>query len=194
MLALPVHNEALVGDEITTLSLNFEWRKIVSSALLFYFSHGKTALAYENEDLFDDLLIDLYSVELFGVSFLPRVLQKNIGADRSTISAVFVLVTGSNISHTPSKANFRVTCHGISLSNSSNDNSFVQVRFDGLEGAEQAIGRVTNTAAREVSCSAIFNDVSVGVAHDLALYFRANASAAVISVRSEIIYLIEEWE
>lgn len=191
---MPAHNAALAGDTLTTLALNYQWRRIIAIALQFWFTHGDEGLAATNEDYFEALIQDLYTAEPLGMSFLPRVLQKNISADRSTTSGTFVIVAASNVAYTPSKANFRVTCHGISMLNSSNDDSFVQVRFNGNEGSEQAIGRVSNTTAREVSCSAIFEAVDIGVEHDIALYFRRSANTATISQRSELVYVIEEWD
>lgn len=193
-LSLPAHDEALTDDTLTSIQLNFQWRKIIAAALENYFRHGDEGLALDNDDLFNNLLNDLYNAENIGVSFSPRVLQKNISADRSTTSSTFVIVPSSNVAFTPTKANFRVTCHGISMLNSSNDDSFVQVRFDGNEGGEQAIGRVSNTTAREVSCSAIFEGVSVGVEHDIALYFRRQANTNTISQRSELVFVIDEYD
>lgn len=184
----------LAGDSLTTLSLNYQWRRIVAIAMQFWFTHGREGLGLTNEDYFEALIQDLYTAESIGMGFLPRALQKNIGADRSTTSPTFVVVPNSNVAYTPSKPNFRVTCDNISLSNSSNDDSFVQVRFNDLEGLEQAIGRVSNTTARETSCSAIFEGVVVGVPHDLSLYFRRDANTATISQRSELVYIIDEYD
>lgn len=184
----------LAGDTLTTLALNYQWRRIIAIALQFWFTHGREGLGLTNEDYFEALIQDLYTAETLGMSFSPRVFQKNIVADRSTSSATFVVVPGSNVPYTPSKPNFRVTCDNISLSNSSNDDSFVQVRFNGNEGVEQAIGRVSNTTARECSCSAIFEGVDVGVEYDIALYFRRQANTATISQRSELVYVIDEYD
>lgn len=183
-----------MGDTLSSIQLNYQWRKIIAAALETYFRHGDEGIALDNDDLFNNLLNDLYDLETIGMSFSPRVLQKNISADRTTTSGTFVIVPSSNVAFTPTKANFRVTCHGISMLNSSNDDSFVQVRFDGNEGTEQAIGRVSNTAAREVSCSAIFEGVDIGVERDLSLYFRRSANTATISQRSELVFVIDEYD
>lgn len=65
-LTLPEHNEALVGDSLYSVTFNHEWRRIVASALQFYWQHGYEGLALDNEDLLNQVINDLYTAESIG--------------------------------------------------------------------------------------------------------------------------------
>lgn len=115
---MPAHNEALVGDELTTLILNHEWRRIVSSALLYYWTHGRTELAYENEDALDDLLIDLYNSELLGMKI--TLYQNMLPANRTRSGAAYATVLGSERNHQFTKSKAKITLKNIYASISAN--------------------------------------------------------------------------
>jgi hypothetical protein len=60
--ALPAHDAVLAGDSLTTVSLNFEWRKIISSAIEGYLAtSAKDETTLDNQDLLSQFLIDLYN-------------------------------------------------------------------------------------------------------------------------------------
>jgi hypothetical protein len=61
LAALPAHDAAIAGDTITTLSLNQEWRAMVTGALEEYWQTSKTDdLTADNLDLWNAFYIDLY--------------------------------------------------------------------------------------------------------------------------------------
>lgn len=66
-LPLGSHDAVIVGDTITTLHLNSEWRKFVSSAIGSYFSSATRKASQAQLDDFDPLLSilldDFYSAE-----------------------------------------------------------------------------------------------------------------------------------
>ena len=58
---LPAHDAILTGDTLTSLSINREWRKLISNAIEAYLSHNKSdELTLDNEDLLSDLFLDFY--------------------------------------------------------------------------------------------------------------------------------------
>lgn len=60
-VALPAHDAAIVGDTLTTISLNMEWRAIVAGALNQYWETNKTdATTLDNLDLLMSFFNDLY--------------------------------------------------------------------------------------------------------------------------------------
>jgi len=66
------HNEALAGDVLTSLFINYEWRRLISDALQ---SHADTIIPNLDDSLVDDyrnkfqaLIDDLYSEEIAVVS------------------------------------------------------------------------------------------------------------------------------
>ena len=46
---------------LTNLTVNYRWRRLITNAMLEYYEHNSDSLSLDNEDLFDDLLFDLYS-------------------------------------------------------------------------------------------------------------------------------------
>lgn len=59
------HDAALVGDELTTLTINYEWRRFVGYALLSSFARWRADLSGSEQDTFDPLfnafIDDFYS-------------------------------------------------------------------------------------------------------------------------------------
>lgn len=59
--ALPAHDAAISGDTLTTISLNQEWRAIISGALEEYWQTRNTDnLTLDNLDLLSAFMNDLY--------------------------------------------------------------------------------------------------------------------------------------
>lgn len=58
--ALPFSDDVISGDIQTSVSLNYEWRKIIASALEAYYFQGQGNTGFDNEDKLSDFLIDLY--------------------------------------------------------------------------------------------------------------------------------------
>lgn len=58
---LPPHDEVLSPDTLGTLSLNFEWRKIIVPAILAYYALDDSEISLDNYDLLMALLEDLYA-------------------------------------------------------------------------------------------------------------------------------------
>jgi hypothetical protein len=59
--ALPAHDAAIVGDTLTTISLNQEWRAIIAGALEEYWQTRETdATTLDNLDFLSAFMLDLY--------------------------------------------------------------------------------------------------------------------------------------
>lgn len=59
--ALPSHDGAISGDTLSTISLNQEWRAIITGALEEYWQTRKVdTLTLDNLDLLNAFYIDLY--------------------------------------------------------------------------------------------------------------------------------------
>lgn len=192
---MPLSDDSLTDDYFSSLVLNREWRNIIASALEWFFATSEDSeLAFENEDKLADFLEDLYSLEAApSMSILSHVLAVIVGTT-STTSASFVQVATSAVAFTPSKANFRVTCHGISAFNSGTGRSFVELRFNELAGAQSAQASVANTTPREISVGAVFEAVEIGVEYELKLFLRAASGTATIATNAGLIYDIIEYD
>jgi len=194
-LTLPDHNLVLAGDQLTTLSLNFEWRKLIASALEFYFSHGETGLALDNDDLFNNLLIDLYNFETIGNAMKSTIYEITLAATRTTTSAVYVVVDGSEIVHTFTFSNAIVKYKNMSMVGSAagTTNDAVPTTASGAFVAS-ARAFMTGTTPRNLEAMANYEGLDIGVPYEFALVFRATGGTASITVASKIIVEILEWE
>ena len=61
LAALPAHDAAITGDTLTTISLNQEWRAILTGALEQYWNQGESdTISIDNYDLLMAFYNDLY--------------------------------------------------------------------------------------------------------------------------------------
>lgn len=192
-LNLPIHNEALVDDELTTIQLNHQWRRIVTSALYYYFKHGDSSLALDNEDLLDDLLEDVYNAETFTMrAYRPE--NKDIGANRTTTGTSGSQITGSDISHTFTYPNAVIRCHNIALSNSAAGNlttAEINVSSEARDSAGNAINE--GTASRELVATAEYSGLATGISRTISLFWSVTAGTGTINANSRLLWEIEEW-
>lgn len=151
-------------------------------------------MSLDNQDFLSALILDLYTLETGGtVTIATTVLQVQQDT-QSTTSTTFVAVTSSAVAFTPSKANFKATCHNISANNNGANRSYFELRFNGAAGDVSAQASVLNTAIRELSVAAIFENVDIGIEHNLEIYFRAAAGTAAIGNSASLVYEIVEYD
>lgn len=178
-LTLPIHNEALTDDELTTIRLNHEWRRIVTSALFYYFKHGKSELALDNEDLLDDLLADIYDTETF--MGLPILKAFTLPANRNRANAVFAAVSGASVSYTPTKAKAHFTflnvVAGISL-NAELGSFRIRCSHGTIVAADYEWG-VGRTDIMSVSGSIAYENLPIGTPVNVFLEFASTGGATV---------------
>lgn len=192
---LPAHNEALAGDELSSIVLNYRWRSIIVQALEFYYrpSDG-SGLALDNDDLLNNLIEDIYDFEA-NVTIATHVISVDLSTNKTTTSLSFVAMTGSSVAFTPNKANFRVVAHNLLLNNSGNIDTVAEVRFNGAAGSENAPAQHFGTTRETHAAAAVFEAVDIGVAHNIELYWKvALASTGTIVANENIIYEIVEYD
>lgn len=140
-LTLPIHNEALSGDELTTIQLNHEWRRIVTSALFYYFKHGTSELALDNEDLLDDVLEDIYTSEITGM--LTTLKGFVLPANRTRNLATYAAVADASVAHVFTKPKAVITFYNV-VSNISPAGQFgsfrIRMSHGNLDGTEYEWG------------------------------------------------------
>lgn len=178
-LGLPIHNQALVGDEITTLSLNHEWRRIVTSALQYYFQHGKSTLALDNEDLLDDVLEDIYTAEAFGMNSVIRSVM--LTANQSRNQTTFATVPGSTVSYVPTKSRAKISISNIRCGLDAGGFGSVRVGVSAGDVVIRDEYGANSSTARNVRAAAIFENMPIGVSVDVFVEFAA-ASGDTITV------------
>jgi hypothetical protein len=193
--SLPAHNEELAGDELSSIVLNYRWRSIIVQALEFYYrSSDGSDLALDNDDLLNNLIGDIYDFEA-NVTIATHVLSVDLSTNKTTTSLSFVAITGSSVSFTPSKANFRVVAHNLLLVNSANIDTIAEVRFNGVAGSENAQAQQFGVTRETHAAGSVFEGVSVGVAHNIELYWKvALASTGTIVANENILYEIVEYD
>ena len=58
---MPFSNEALSGDTLTTISLNYRWRELIVNAMEFYYlDRDESTIELDNQDKLTDFFLDLY--------------------------------------------------------------------------------------------------------------------------------------
>lgn len=192
---LPVHNVALAGDTLYSIQLNYRWRKLLAAAMTHYFQTDRSELSLDNQDMLDDFLIDLYDAEALNLNLFNRFILWALSAARTTTSITMVIVTGSNFSHTPTHNTMLIRCFNMMGSTSGGGSTMqVEIRFNGVVGNIDTGAQLFGSAARTMTLVSRFNAVSVGVAHDIALYFRVTAGTGTISDNTSMIYEITEWD
>jgi DNA-binding protein Fis len=161
---LPVHNEALVDDELTTIQFNHEWRRIVASALTYYFRDYETDLGLDNEDLFNSVLVDLYNAETFTVrKYTAR--NQDIVSNQTQLNGTSATVANSSFPHTFEYPNAIIRCWAIALSGS--------------------LAGTTSTALIVLP---------TGVEKTISLTLGATGGQATINANSILLFEIEEWD
>jgi hypothetical protein len=179
---------------LTTISFNYEWRKIVASALQFYFRHGDSSLALDNEDLFNNLILDLYTAEGIGVGVVNKVLNIDLGSNKTTTSAAFVLLAGSDFPYVPSKSNILVNVSNLQIVHSSAGSVQAEVRVNGNSGDFVAYARMSGSTGRPMRASSVFSGLVAGVPITISTYWKTSAPTATASDNNWLVYEIQEWD
>lgn len=185
---------ALAGDELYTIQFNHEWRRIVASALQYYFKHYENELGLDNEDLLNNVLIDLYNAETY-MSRHWRASTFNIGANRNTASLTPVLVTGSTLPHTFTYPNAKIRVSNVHISNAT-AGMIVRVEI-GLEGEtplQSTFADNLGPTVRAFVIDAVYEDLPVGIELDIFLNFWVTGGTGTVFNGAALSFLIEEWE
>lgn len=194
-LVLPAHNQALAGDTLTSIQLNYEWRKIVASALYFYFRHnGKTELAYDNDDFLSVLLEDLYTAESFGSAMKTHSQSVFLTGNPQTSSTTFVAVANSGFSFTPSHAKALVRVSNLSLISAAGNNVEAQIEASHGTRVQNGLVRVQSTSNREVDMAACFDDLPIGVEVTFNLAWKSSGGTASIGTGTGLVAEIVEYD
>lgn len=189
---MPSHIEALAGDTLTTIQINHKWREIVASALYFFFRHGKTELAYDNDDLLSILLDDLYTAETIGSSMLTREISHDFGGAKNTTNGTYTDVGTASWTHTPTLSKITVECN-FEADNSTASRATFRLVVDGVAGNSAVVGFVENTGIRTIALIDSW-DVTPGVEFTLKIQFRTAGGTVTIRPQSHCMIRIIEHD
>jgi microcystin-dependent protein len=140
---LPAHNQALAGDTLTVLTLNYEWRKFIAAAIDAYLNQSADdEQTLDNIDLLYEFYEDLYSYEEVGVSIPVGVIQQFAG---SSVPSGFLLCDGSAVSRATYADLFAVIGTTYGTGNGSTTFNLPDLRGRAPIGAGQGSG-LTNRA------------------------------------------------
>lgn len=191
---MPQHNEALAGDVLTTIQLNFEWRKIVAAALSFYWTEFFSSLGLDNEDLRDKLLIDLYNAENImnkKVTIYPTPLSSN----RLVSSLTYVNTTDLTKLHTFTYPKALITCRNISMVQNTVNEGICRVAVDGETPIQEVVSDMASSTVREMSCMSYYENLVIGVETTVRLQAKVITSGQLtINANVVPIWEIIEWE
>lgn len=125
---------------------------------------------------------------------MKRVQEVNLVSAKNTSSVAFVLMPDSSFAHTPSKSKMSVKCFNLSLNNSVAAVTEVEIRFNAVFGLSAANAKVVGGTTRSMAAAALFEDLEIGVEHDISLYWRVSGGTGGISHLSTLVFEIEEYD
>lgn len=192
-LTLTAHNVANEDGELTTIRLNRDWRELVTSALYYYFKHGKSELALDNEDFLDDLMADVYDTEVIGM-LTTRIENVDMGASQTITTTTYQPVLGSGISHTPTHKNMRMRCENIRLVNSGANETRVIVDIETVTPVELSEFVTNGTDPREGASMAVYDNLEPGEIYICRLMGKRPAGTGTVNRYPFLVWIFEEWD
>lgn len=171
---MPDHNEALAGDTLYSIQLNHEWRRIVTSALQFYFQHGETGLALDNEDLFSNMIVDLYNAENMGNLVNVQNFNIDLATDKTTTSNAFVAMSGGIVGFTPTKANCEITVSNLDLRHSNVAEVQARIRCNQGTQGQEAIAVMSGSVSKPMSASIKYTAMPVGTPSNIQIEWKVS--------------------
>ncbi len=193
-LTLPAHNAVLAGDSLTTLALNYKWRKIIAIALQFWFTHGDTTLAMTNEDYFEGLIQDLYTAEVIGLK--TTTYYAALASDKTRSNAAFAAVSGFALNHTFTHTKAKITISNIrgNLSVNTQRGSVRGTLSSGTRVTTDSIGFVTTTQ-RDLRWAGEFTAIPTGTPLTIGLEFAASGGSTItLQAADNMVVEIEEYD
>ena len=191
---LSAHNEALEDGELTSIRLNRDWREIVGAAVYYYFKHGKSELALDNEDFLDDLMADIYDSE----SLMARIFtlrNQDIISNHVQASGASSLVPNSTFPHTFTYPNAVIRCYGIGLVGAAGASVCTAIVELAGEATDDRADAVSNgTAARELVAVSKYSGLPTGIAKNVSLRLSATGNSVTINANSILLFEVEEWD
>lgn len=194
LLSLPNHNEPLANDALSSIQLNHEWRALVASALIFYYTDYDTELGIDNEEKFNALLEDLYTFE---ESAMQRkvLLTKRLTSSKTTSSLNFVDIAETGFSHTPLYPNLHIEILNLGLSfAAAGDIVDVNIKCNQAINSLTAFAQMSGIAAREMACSLVADSLTPNVQLDFELEWRVSGGTVTLAIAPSILIIIHEWE
>lgn len=158
---MPAHNAALAGDTLTSLTINYQWRKFIAAAIDAYLNQSADdEQSLDNFDMLYSFYDDFYNFEATPAMKSTTRLQ-SLGANRSTTSTIFVAVTGSDFVHNFTKPNALIICTAQLHMNIAATGQ-IRPAIVGFNGADSTVGQITETTPRNITFSETFNNITLG--------------------------------
>lgn len=193
-LALPEHNAALAApDELYSIQFNYQWRRLVTSALVYYYQHAETDLGLDNEDLLNSIIEDLYNAETSSLGMIAKTIAIDPGGNQTTTSASYVGLPGAGFYHTYSKANCLIRWSNIILNAPSAQTVTVKPNLVGLSPVAATEVRISGATLRTVTCAHVYEDVPAG-SRETRLDWKVSSGTATYTNANYLLCEIIEWD
>jgi hypothetical protein len=184
----------LANDTLSSIRLNHEWRELVASALIFYFTDYDTELGIDNEEKFNALLSDLYTLETNAMQ-RKTTLTKRLTSSKTTSSLTFVDIAETGFSHTPIYQNMQIEIFNLGLSfAAAGDIVDLNIKCNQAINSLTAFAQMSGTAAREMACILLADNLTPNVPLDFELEWRVSGGTVTLSIAPTILIIISEWE
>jgi hypothetical protein len=159
--------------------------------LLYYFRHGSEGLALDNDDLFNNVLIDLYNEDIMHNLNWKSIL-KHLTADETTSSTSFISILNLSVPYTVSKPNVyaRVTISQVQSGNAVNT---YRILLSGAVGVDAIEVQARGTTIITLTIAGRWESVVAG-AKTLDLQMKVSNGGTVGTIRANMDVLWEIWE
>lgn len=160
----------------------------------YYFRDYETELGLDNEDLFNNVLEDLYNAETF-MNRKFRAVNLSFGSNRTTTSTTPVLLTGSIFQHTFTYPNARITLFNLAIVNSGTANlTRAKIDVEGETPDQEGFASNGGVTQRSMQAESTYENLPVGVELDISTFWFVTGGTGTAAANSELIYMIEEWD
>ena len=166
----------------------------MGAALYYYFKHGKSELALDNEDFLDDLMADVYDTEVIGM-LTTRIENVDMGANQTITTINYQPVLGTGISHTPTHKNMRMRCENIRLVQGvAGVEVRVKVDIEGVTPDELSEFVTSGTDPREGASMATYSNLEPGEIYICRLMGKRPSNTGTINRYPFLVWIFEEWD
>lgn len=191
----PEHNEAITGDSLASIQLNYKWRSIIAPLLDKYFWDNRSTISLDNQDKLSELLFDLYNFEST-IAMKTTFYEKPIGSAIAISNTSAAVVSTFSQNHTFTHKNIKVTL--LNLASQAGDNSSslefqatVIATFDTVHIPVHYCKTGIQNFVQDIASHGKLTDVGT---FSIQLWANKVGTNGNIGFRSLPVWVVEEWD
>lgn len=188
----PEHNEAIAGDSLFSIQLNYKWRKIIAALLEKAWLSDLSEISLDNQDFLSALILDLYTAETINANMLATAISVSPSGSTTT-STTYVQISTSAISHTFTKSKALIRVSGILLSVSSSQFANIKIDLASISPLDEIASIVSGATIRAISCAHVYENIPAG-SRGIKLMWKTTGGTATLTAGIDLLYEIIEYD